>query len=56
MTWDVDPAMKRPGRFSRQIFVPPPDLAARQRMLEIKLTGVPCETLDFAAIAKQTAQ
>ena len=55
MPWDVDPAMKRPGRFSRQIFVPPPDLAARQRMLEIKLTGVPCETLDFAAIAKQTA-
>jgi transitional endoplasmic reticulum ATPase len=55
MPWDVDPAMKRPGRFSRQIFVPPPDLAARQRMLEIKLTGVPCEALDFAAIAKQTA-
>jgi len=27
MPWDVDPAMKRPGRFSRQIFVPPPDLA-----------------------------
>jgi SpoVK/Ycf46/Vps4 family AAA+-type ATPase len=55
MPWDVDPAMKRPGRFSRQIFVPPPDLAARQRMLEIKLTGVPCEALGFAAIAKQTA-
>ena len=24
-------------------------------MLEIKLTGVPCETFDLAAIAKQTA-
>src|SRR5690349_4436033 len=55
MPWDVDPAMKRPGRFSRQIFVPPPDVAARQRMLEIKLTGVPCDTLDLAAIAAQTA-
>jgi transitional endoplasmic reticulum ATPase len=55
MPWDVDPAMKRPGRFSRQIFVPPPDLAARQRMLEVKLTGVPCDPLDLAAIAKQTA-
>jgi transitional endoplasmic reticulum ATPase len=55
MPWDVDPAMKRPGRFSRQIFVPPPDIEARQRMLEVKLTGVPCDALDYAAIARQTA-
>ena len=55
MPWDVDPAMKRPGRFSRQIFVPPPDAEARQRMLEVKLTGVPCEALDYATIARQTA-
>jgi SpoVK/Ycf46/Vps4 family AAA+-type ATPase len=55
MPWDVDPAMKRPGRFSRQIFVPPPDVDARQRMLEVKLTGVPCDALDYAAIARQTA-
>ena len=25
MPWDVDEAMKRPGRFDRQVFVPPPD-------------------------------
>jgi SpoVK/Ycf46/Vps4 family AAA+-type ATPase len=55
MPWDVDPAMKRPGRFSRQIFVPPPDAEARQRMLEVKLTGVPCDALDYATIARQTA-
>jgi SpoVK/Ycf46/Vps4 family AAA+-type ATPase len=55
MPWDVDPAMKRPGRFSRQIFVPPPDVEARQRMLEVKLTGVPCDALDYATIARQTA-
>lgn len=55
MPWDVDPAMKRPGRFSRQIFVPPPDAAARQRMLEVKLTGVPCDALDLEAIAQKTA-
>lgn len=54
MPWDVDPAMKRPGRFSRQIFVPPPDVEARLKMLEVKLTGVPCETLDLATIARQT--
>lgn len=54
MPWDVDPAMKRPGRFSRQIFVPPPDAAARLTMLEVKLTGVPCAALDLSAIARQT--
>jgi SpoVK/Ycf46/Vps4 family AAA+-type ATPase len=54
MPWDVDPAMKRPGRFSRQIFVPPPDAEARQQMLEVKLTGVPQEDVDYAVLAKKT--
>lgn len=53
MPWDVDDAMKRPGRFSRQIFVPPPDQAARAEMLRSKLTGVPCEPLDLPALAAQ---
>jgi len=56
MPWDVDSAMKRPGRFSRQIFVPPPDAAARQAMLEIKLTGVPVDgAVDFGKLATATA-
>jgi SpoVK/Ycf46/Vps4 family AAA+-type ATPase len=54
MPWDVDGAMKRPGRFSRQIFVPPPDAAARESMLQVKLTGVPVAAgLDLAAIARR---
>ncbi len=55
MPWDVDPAMKRPGRFSRQIFVPPPDADARRKMLEIKLAGVPQECINLAALAQRTA-
>lgn len=55
MPWDVDPAMKRPGRFSRQIFVPPPDLDARREMLEIKLYGVPQENINARILAKKTA-
>lgn len=43
MPWDVDGAMKRPGRFARQIFVPPPDGAARLEMLRSKLTGLPLD-------------
>lgn len=35
--WDVDPAMRRPGRFDRTVFVPPPDRPARKRILELKL-------------------
>ncbi|MEO1573495.1 MAG: AAA family ATPase, partial [Pseudomonadota bacterium] len=54
MPWDVDPAMKRPGRFSRQIFVPPPDDAAREAMLNLKLNGIPNDGLDLAALAQAT--
>ena len=54
MPWDVDPAMKRPGRLARQIFVPPPDASAREAMLKIKLTGVPAESIDFASLADRT--
>ncbi len=56
MPWDVDAAMKRPGRFARSVFVPPPDAAARRAMLEMKLAGVPHEGLDLGAIASDTAQ
>jgi SpoVK/Ycf46/Vps4 family AAA+-type ATPase len=54
MPWDVDSAMKRPGRFSRQVFVPPPDEAARAHIVELKLQGVPHEGVDAQAIAKAT--
>jgi SpoVK/Ycf46/Vps4 family AAA+-type ATPase len=54
MPWDVDPAMKRPGRFSRQVFVAPPDEAARTRIIELKLHGVPHEAVDAREIAART--
>lgn len=55
MPWDVDDAMKRPGRFDRQVFVPPPDAQARGAMLEAKLRDVPCEAIDFDKIARKAA-
>lgn len=33
--WNVDSAFRRPGRFDRVIFVPPPDLEARTEILKI---------------------
>jgi len=56
MPWDVDPAMKRPGRFARQVFVPPPDAVARTRIIELALESVPHGTVDAAAIARATEQ
>ena len=52
MPWDVDAAMKRPGRFSRQVFVPPPDESARTEMLIQKMQDVPHDAIDFATLAK----
>ncbi|HTE41035.1 MAG TPA: AAA family ATPase [Steroidobacteraceae bacterium] len=54
MPWDVDSAIKRPGRLSRQLFVPPPDVEARARMLDIKLTGVPCDAIDTMRVGQRT--
>ena len=39
--WAVDPAFRRPGRFDRVLFVPPPDREARRRILEILLEDRP---------------
>jgi SpoVK/Ycf46/Vps4 family AAA+-type ATPase len=54
MPWDVDSAMKRPGRFTRQVFVAPPDDTARARIVELKLDGVPHDPIDPRAIAALT--
>ncbi|MEL6950013.1 MAG: AAA family ATPase [Pseudomonadota bacterium] len=54
MPWDVDPAMKRPGRFARQVFVPPPDAVNRAEMIRQKTAGIPTEPLDADALAKAT--
>jgi len=37
----LDPALLRPGRFDRQIVVPNPDLAGREKILRVHLRKVP---------------
>lgn len=54
MPWDVDPALRRPGRFDRTIFVPPPDLAARETIFQLKLQGKPCERIDCSSLARES--
>jgi transitional endoplasmic reticulum ATPase len=52
--WDVDDALKRPGRLDRLIFVPPPDTGARQRILELQLRDRPTRDLNVKQLAKAT--
>jgi AAA+ superfamily predicted ATPase len=54
MPWDVDPAFKRPGRFDKVVFVPPPDEKARTAIFQLKLTDRPVEEIDFTLLAKRT--
>ncbi|HSI08584.1 MAG: AAA family ATPase [Rariglobus sp.] len=52
--WHLDSAFRRPGRFDRILFVPPPDLPARASILRLLLKGKPVDGLDFDAVAKKT--
>jgi len=53
--WDVDSAFRRPGRFDRTLFVPPPDGPARQVILRLLLKDLPVAAdLDLADLAQRT--
>ena len=52
--WHLDPAFRRPGRFDRIIFVPPPDLENRIEILKIKLSKKPTGKIDYLKVAKAT--
>jgi transitional endoplasmic reticulum ATPase len=51
--WHVDAAFRRPGRFDRVLFVPPPDPTAREEILKVHLAGKPVDRVDHAAVARK---
>ena len=52
----LDPALLRPGRFDRQIFVSPPDVGGRDRILRVHARGLTlAPDIDFDLLARQTA-
>ncbi|MEZ4826143.1 MAG: ATP-binding protein [Bacteroidia bacterium] len=53
--WNMDSAFRRPGRFDRILFVPPPDEAAREAILRIMMKDKPVDAIDYAKLAKKTA-
>lgn len=51
----LDVALLRPGRFDRRIFIDKPDLAARQKILEVHARNKKMQKeIDLSAVAKQT--
>lgn len=52
--WHLDTAFRRPGRFDRIIFTPPPDTKAREAIFRIMLKDKPIESIDYKTLAKKT--
>jgi len=51
----VDPALLRPGRFDRIIYVPPPDLRARLEIFKVHTRRMPlADDVDLEELAKRT--
>lgn len=51
--WHLDSAFRRPGRFDRILFVPPPDASARASILRILMKGKPASDVEVDALAKK---
>jgi SpoVK/Ycf46/Vps4 family AAA+-type ATPase len=52
--WDVDPALRRPGRLDRTVLVLPPDTEAREAVFRFHLRHRPVEGIDLPRLGKAT--
>ncbi|MDA0179595.1 AAA family ATPase [Solirubrobacter phytolaccae] len=52
--WDVDTALRRPGRLDRTVLVLPPDLPARETIFRKALAGRPIRGVDTVKLARRT--
>ena len=51
----LDPALLRPGRFDRQVFVAPPDVRGREGVLGVHTREKPLGKVDLGLVAQQTS-
>ena len=50
--WDVDPALRRAGRFGKSIYIPAPDFISRREILKMHSKKRPVKkSIDFARLA-----
>ncbi len=52
--WEVEPILRRTGRFDQLVFVPPPDVEARAAILQGYAPAQPGVEIDFQRLARQT--
>lgn len=52
--WHLDPAILRPGRFDRLIFIPPPDMQSRESIFNIHLKDKPLGKINYQKLAKHS--
>ncbi len=52
--WDIDSALRRPGRLDRTVLVMPPDPAAREVLFEMNLRDRPTTGIDTRWLAQHT--
>ncbi len=50
----IDPALLRPGRLERLVFVPPPDAGARVQVLRAAAKDVPVDAVDWTDLGRRT--
>lgn len=54
--WHLDSAFRRPGRFDRIIFVPPPNDKSKIEILKLKLQNKPIDKIDHKAVIKHAKE
>ncbi len=52
--WHLDDAFRRPGRFDRLLFIPPPDAEARGEILRLMLRDKPMDAIDYDRLVSKT--
>jgi SpoVK/Ycf46/Vps4 family AAA+-type ATPase len=50
----IDPALMRPGRFDKILYIPPPDFEARKKLFELNLSAVMNDKLSAEDLAEVT--
>ena len=52
----IDSALRRPGRFDKEIFLDPPNLTGRKEIINIHTRGMPLDDhIDFDLLASLTS-
>ncbi len=54
--WDVDSALRRPGRFDEDVLVLPPDQSARESIFRLHLRGRPLDVINWDPLSEATQE